>query len=50
MKKYYVYILECREGRLYTGYTTDLDRRFKEHCSGIASKFTRSFPPEKITA
>ena len=30
-KKYYVYMIRCRDNSLYTGMTTDLDRRMKEH-------------------
>ncbi len=33
-KKSYVYILRCADGTLYTGYTTDLNRRFEEHQQG----------------
>lgn len=40
-----VYILQCREDKLYTGITTDIRRRFREHAEGVGSKFTRSFPP-----
>jgi putative endonuclease len=32
MNQYYVYILECKDNRLYTGYMTDLERRYQEHC------------------
>jgi putative endonuclease len=35
-----VYILECRDGSLYTGITTDVERRFAEHQAGTASKYT----------
>lgn len=48
---YYVYILECRSGRLYTGITTDMKRRYEEHLNGEkGAKFTRSDPPEKLMA
>lgn len=50
MNQYFVYILECKDNRLYAGYTTDLDRRYQEHCQGQGSKFTRSYPPIKIAA
>ena len=30
-KKYYVYIVECADGTLYTGFTTDVARRLDEH-------------------
>lgn len=42
---YYVYILECNDGTLYTGYTTDVKRRVMEHNEGKASKYTRSRLP-----
>lgn len=46
---YFVYILNCINGAYYTGYTTNLLRRFKEHCNGsIKCKFTRSFKPLEI--
>ncbi|PKM91486.1 endonuclease [Candidatus Falkowbacteria bacterium HGW-Falkowbacteria-1] len=31
MKPYYLYILKCSDGSLYTGITTDIERRLKEH-------------------
>ena len=40
-----VYILECNDGTLYTGYTTDIKRRVMEHNEGKASKYTRSRLP-----
>jgi len=39
---YFVYLLECEDGSLYTGITTDVERRFAEHKSGIGSHFTRA--------
>ena len=51
MKPYYVYMLECRDGRLYTGITTDLKRRFTEHNTGKrAARFTRANPPKRLIA
>lgn len=38
---WFVYILECSNGRLYTGITTDLERRFQEHSRGKGAMFTR---------
>lgn len=46
--KYYVYILECSNKALYTGITTDLKRRFKEHKSGKGGRYTAYNPPKKI--
>ena len=45
MKKWSVYIIRCRDRSLYTGISTDVQRRFGEHISGgrTAAKYTRSF-------
>jgi len=45
---YFLYILECSDGSLYTGITNDLERRFNEHKSGTASHYTSSRKAEKI--
>lgn len=42
---YYVYILQCSDNSYYTGYTTDIQRRLKEHNDGLGSKITRSKLP-----
>ncbi len=41
----YVYILRCADGTLYTGSTTDLDRRLAVHNAGKGAKYTRSRRP-----
>ena len=46
--RYVVYILECKNGTLYTGITTDLKRRFSEHKSGTGARYTRANPPNRI--
>jgi len=46
--KHYTYILKCSDDTLYTGYTTDLDRRLKEHNKGIAAKYTRGRLPVQL--
>ncbi|PIZ04892.1 MAG: endonuclease [Gammaproteobacteria bacterium CG_4_10_14_0_8_um_filter_38_16] len=48
--KHYVYIIECQNGSYYTGYTTDVARRYEEHKTGVNCKYTRSFPPKKLQA
>ena len=45
MGKWRVYILKCSDGSLYTGITTDLARRVREHNSGKGAKYTRSRRP-----
>ncbi len=48
-KIYWIYILKCSNGSYYTGYTTDLNRRYEEHSSGtIKCKYTRSFKPVSL--
>jgi putative endonuclease len=42
---YYVYILECKDGTLYTGWTIDLERRLVQHNRGKGAKYTRSRYP-----
>ena len=42
---WYVYMLLCADGSLYTGSATDVERRFEEHRSGHGAKYTRSHPP-----
>lgn len=48
MAEWFVYILRCSTGHLYTGITTNLERRLKEHNAGVGSKFTRSRRPVTI--
>ncbi len=45
---FYVYILLCRDGSFYTGYTRDLDTRTKQHKNGKGARYTRSHKPQKI--
>lgn len=45
---YYVYIVECSDGTLYTGYTNDVDRRISVHNSGRGAKYTRGRRPVKL--
>ncbi len=41
----FVYILECSDGSLYTGWTSNLEKRVERHNQGKASKYTRSKRP-----
>lgn len=43
-----VYILECTDDTLYTGITTDIERRVKAHDSGSGAKYTKGRGPVKI--
>ena len=42
---WFVYILRCVDGSLYTGITNDLTRRCEQHNAGTASRYTRSRLP-----
>ena len=48
--RWYLYLLECEDGSLYTGITTDFDRRFAEHLSDKGARYTRSHPPQRLLA
>lgn len=45
---YYVYILECTDGSLYTGITTDVERRLSEHREGKGGHYTRAHKAKRI--
>lgn len=44
----YTYIVRCCDNTLYTGWTTDLDRRMEAHNSGKGAKYTRSRRPVEL--
>ncbi len=43
-----IYIIECRDGSLYTGITVDLDRRLAAHNAGKGGKYTTSRRPVQL--
>lgn len=43
--KYYVYILQCADKTLYTGYTNDLNKRIATHNNSKGAKYTRGRLP-----
>ncbi|MCW9050765.1 MAG: GIY-YIG nuclease family protein [Motiliproteus sp.] len=45
---WFLYIIETQSGRLYTGITTDIQRRFSQHQQGKGAKFFRTDPPSQI--
>lgn len=47
-KNCYVYIVECKDGSYYTGWTTQLEKRIKTHNSGKGAKYTRAKRPVKL--
>ena len=48
MTSWVLYIVECNDGSLYTGITTDLDKRLKRHNEGRATKYTRDRKPVRL--
>ena len=42
------YMLRLKSGQLYIGSTTDLDQRYKDHCSGRACRTTQLGPPHEL--
>jgi putative endonuclease len=46
----WVYLLRCRDGSLYTGWTVDLEARLRRHAAGTASAYTRSRRPLELAA
>jgi len=44
----WVYMLRCRDGSLYTGWTSDLERRLASHRAGTASRYTASRLPVEL--
>ena len=47
---YFVYMLRCGDGSVYTGITTDLLRRFKEHRNGKGARYTKNRKVIRIEA
>lgn len=44
----YVYIIKCKDNSLYTGWTNNLERRFKAHTEGKGAKYTRGRGPLEL--
>ena len=45
---WYVYIIECKDAKLYTGITNNLERRIREHNCGNGCRFTKYRTPVKL--
>lgn len=45
---WYLYILRCKDGSLYTGITTDVEKRLEAHRSGKGAKYTRGRAPLEL--
>jgi putative endonuclease len=49
-KTWFVYLIECVDGSLYTGITVDLAARFRAHCEGRGARYMRLHPPLRMLA
>jgi putative endonuclease len=47
-KVWHVYLIECRDGSLYTGIAVDVALRYAQHVAGRGAKYTRSHPPLRL--
>lgn len=50
MQSFYAYVVQCADGTLYTGWTTDLSKRIDVHNLGRGAKYTRVRRPVKLVA
>lgn len=47
---WYLYVIECMDGSLYTGIAVDVARRYAMHAAGKGARYTRSHPPLRLVA
>lgn len=48
MSTWYLYLIECEDGSLYTGITTDVERRYAQHVAGKGARYTRMKKPVRL--
>ncbi|MFO1323561.1 MAG: GIY-YIG nuclease family protein [Burkholderiales bacterium] len=49
-KPWYVYLVACRNGAIYTGIARDVAARFAQHAAGAGARYTRANPPTQLLA
>ena len=47
---WFVYLIECLDGSVYTGVAVDVDRRYAQHAAGKGARYTRAHPPRRLLA
>jgi putative endonuclease len=47
-KPWFLYMIECEDGSIYTGIATDVASRFLVHAAGKGAKYTRSHKPREL--
>ncbi|MES2536106.1 MAG: GIY-YIG nuclease family protein [Pseudomonadota bacterium] len=47
---WFLYLLECEDGSIYTGITVDVEARYAAHAGGKGARYTRAHPPRRLLA
>ena len=47
-REWFVYLIECVDGSIYTGIAVDVQTRFDAHCAGKGARYTRAHPPLRL--
>lgn len=47
---WFVYLIECSNGSVYTGIAVDVAARYAAHASGKGARYTRAYPPQRLLA
>jgi putative endonuclease len=47
---WFLYLIECTDGSIYTGITVDVAARYSAHLNGSGARYTRSHPPARLLA
>jgi putative endonuclease len=47
-KRWYVYLILCRSGTIYTGIALDVAARYAQHLAGTGARYTRANPPFRL--
>lgn len=45
---WYAYLIECKNGSIYTGIAIDVQARYAAHAAGNGAKYTRANPPKRL--
>ena len=48
MRNWWLYLIECEGGSLYTGIALDVEKRYAQHLAGKGAKYTRANPPVRL--
>jgi putative endonuclease len=47
-RRWYVYLVDCRNGAVYTGIALDVAARYAQHAAGTGARYTRAHPPRRL--